>query len=1832
MRKLLLSGEVTLATASEHVALGGTTPLASFTAFDASLPASAFTATVDWGDGTSSLGTVVGASGAFTVQGGHTYGDEGSYALHVTVTTAETVASLNGSVTVGEHDVLTASAPLTIEATKNTSFSGAVANFTDSDLVSVAGNFTASIDWGDGSTSSGVVSGANGSFTVSGTHTYAVAGALPIAVTLSDTTGTAAAVAASSALVVSPDALHVGVTDPALSLFLEVAGDFLLSRLEVSREQVALLASVPATEDVALTLPAVLGDTPLPPELQALAQSSIPVAAFIDTNPADTADDFIALINWGDGTTSRGTVVLAAQDDITIPFYGVLHGSAFVVFGTHTYATASASEILSVGIIRTTDNTSGTLYHSSTIDPSHPTLVVGMTVAEADELTGVPPLSPIVANPNTISGAVASFTDLNLNSVASDFAASIDWGDGASSNGTISELNGIITVSGTHAYANPGRYPVLVTLTDAEGSSSATVERDAFIGLVDKIVGTSGDDVINIALGDCITSVEAGPGNDVITIEPGVGPVVVDAGTGNDVINGNGNTILSYFSSGVGITHFTGGGGGLVQALLKDLSTGAVTPLQTRTGETDPVDFVSSDNPVFSPDGTKVAFESTARLVPGGPGGTWNVYVKDLSPGANGAVSLISTSATGAFGNNNSLSSSYKVGWSPDGNKIAFNSDASNLVPSDTNGTSDIFVKTISGPDAGHIVRVTTAADGTQANGISFDPTFSPDGNWVVFYSAASNLVAGDSNGANDIFLKNINTGAIYLISRTAGGIIGDLDSINPSFSPDGTKIVFHSVAHNFVSPDTTGSDIFVKDISAIYSGNDPLNGSLTRIATNGLVPVWSPDGTKIAFHDSSAVYYVNADGSGRTLVSADANGSPGNGQSLQAAWSADGHYITFWSLANNLVPGDTNGAGDVFRKDVSAPGSTGAIIRVSTDADGSEGNGISTYPSFSPIDDDRIVFESVATNIFDTTSTGDDKYSGISAVWGSPFADTLLGTNANEIFRGNAGADIIQAGGTSSNPDVDEADYSNSPSGITVNIQVISQGNGFGSASDGWGFTDILRQIENIRGSDFADVINTDAVDNTIWGNGGNDKINAGLGNDVIDAGAGNDIIIGGGGDDTITGGPGADTIIYRSGDGNDTIIDFNIGDGDKIDLTGLTSVHGLSDLALTQNGLDTSIALGSAITLKNFAKGDLTAAHFVFSQQVIEGYVSGATVFADLNKNGKLDPGEPTTTTDAHGDFTLAGGTAPLITFGGKDSVTGLAFLGQFSAPSGARVITPLTTLVNILQSQGVAGAEQKVLNALGLSPDLDLETLDPIGAAKAGDLAAGAAQAAAAKVYDTVAVIAASLAGAGGAFDVAMRDTFGAIANAINGSALDLTDETTHAAMIAQIAQAENVMLGAGVAASIASVIAAGNTSLDLLLQTALNGDQLLQGTAAIELVMQGTVAAAVAQAGGEPDQLGHLADLFSASHFDALINLAENKIENPNGNAAPHVFDGSAATNEDNPVNGTLAAVDLDQDALSFVVVSGPGHGKVTLDGGNFAYTPAANFFGADSFTFKANDGSADSNLATISLTINSVNDAPLASGNSYTTAEDTPLSVAPNGVLANDSDVDNDPLSAKLVSAPSHGATVLNADGSFSYMPDQDFSGLDSFSYRASDGLANSNIATVQISVTAAAARTLAGTNANDQFVDSPGFATTYSGGNGDDVVSGLDGKDVLRGGNGNDTLLGGAGADVLSGENGNDHLDGGLGNDLIAGGAGTDWLTGGLGADTFVFAKGGGADVINDFEMGVDHLQLDDGLTVAAVSTADVDHSGAFDTVVQLSSGSVTLLGTGQLTNWHDLL
>src|SRR5207249_1647107 len=154
-------------------------------------------------------------------------------------------------------------------------------------------------------------------------------------------------------------------------------------------------------------------------------------------------------------------------------------------------------------------------------------------------------------------------------------------------------------------------------------------------------------------------------------------------------------------------------------------------------------------------------------------------------------------------------------------------------------------------------------------------------------------------------------------------------------------------------------------------------------------------------------------------------------------------------------------------------------------------------------------------------------------------------------------------------------------------------------------------------------------------------------------------------------------------------------------------------------------------------------------------------------------------------------------------------------------------------------------------------------------------------------------------------------------------------------------------------------------------------------------------------------------------------------------------------------------DADGDPLTAVLVAGPSHGTLSLgaDGG-FVYTPAANYNGTDGFTYKVNDGQADSNTATVSLTVTAVNDPPVAANNAYTTAEDTPLTVWAPGVLGNDTDADGDPLAAVLVAGPSHGSLTLNADGSFSYTPAANYNGSDSFTYKANDGALASNTATV----------------------------------------------------------------------------------------------------------------------------------------------------------------------------
>src|SRR3990172_1455718 len=191
----------------------------------------------------------------------------------------------------------------------------------------------------------------------------------------------------------------------------------------------------------------------------------------------------------------------------------------------------------------------------------------------------------------------------------------------------------------------------------------------------------------------------------------------------------------------------------------------------------------------------------------------------------------------------------------------------------------------------------------------------------------------------------------------------------------------------------------------------------------------------------------------------------------------------------------------------------------------------------------------------------------------------------------------------------------------------------------------------------------------------------------------------------------------------------------------------------------------------------------------------------------------------------------------------------------------------------------------------------------------------------------------------------------------------------------------------------------------------------------------------------------------------------------GNQIPVAINDSFSTAKDTALNVPSPGVlgndsDPEGGLLTAIKLSDPQHGTLNLNGnGSFAYTPAPGFTGSDSFTYKANDGALDSNVANVSITVSLPNSPPDAVNDSYSTAEDNVLAIDTPGVLVNDVDPDGDPLTARFVHGPGLGTLNLNHDGSFSYTPNANYHGEVSFTYKASDGQYDSNVATVTVIVT-----------------------------------------------------------------------------------------------------------------------------------------------------------------------
>lgn len=371
---------------------------------------------------------------------------------------------------------------------------------------------------------------------------------------------------------------------------------------------------------------------------------------------------------------------------------------------------------------------------------------------------------------------------------------------------------------------------------------------------------------------------------------------------------------------------------------------GVKTPLLISTSTAGDQANATSGEPVASADGRYVAFRSAANNLV--PGDSNGVADIFLRDTVAETTTRVSLSAGGAQANQES----YDPFISDDGRYVAFLSNASNLVPGDTNSTNDVFVRDTV---AETTVRVSRSSGGTQANGGSSHPSISADGRYVAFFSDATNLVPGDTNGERDVFRYDVVNDSITRVSLTSTGTQANAGSSEPELSADGRYVAYLSNASNLVPGDSNGSqDLFRYDV---------VLGTVVRIGPSHSPPAISADGRYVAYSDSGsgALRLFDAQtGENRQLVA---------GTIHSITMSDDARYIGFASASPLGSATDINGKSDVFRLDVEA----GTTARMSDAGTGTQANNHSSSPAISP-DGEYIAYSSSATNLTRCDANGD--------------------------------------------------------------------------------------------------------------------------------------------------------------------------------------------------------------------------------------------------------------------------------------------------------------------------------------------------------------------------------------------------------------------------------------------------------------------------------------------------------------------------------------------------------------------------------------------------------------------------------------------------------------------------------------------------------------------------------------------------------------------------------------------------------------------------------------------------------------------------------------------
>ncbi|MEU4690520.1 hypothetical protein [Actinoplanes sp. NPDC023714] len=514
-----------------------------------------------------------------------------------------------------------------------------------------------------------------------------------------------------------------------------------------------------------------------------------------------------------------------------------------------------------------------------------------------------------------------------------------------------------------------------------------------------------------------------------------------------------------------------------------------------------------------SDNGRDIVFDSFAtNLVSPATSGLLQVFVRNrVEP----FTELISVSDDGVPANNISGMASI----SGNGRFVAFLSIADNLVPGDTNGAADVFVRD---RDNGTTERVSLTSGGAEADESSYMPSVSDDGRRVAFVSLASNLVAGDTNDNADIFVRDRQAGTTTRVSVSSTGTQANQGSNAPAISGGGEHVSFTSDADNLVPGDTNaGHDVFVRALTSgttervsVATGgaqSNSLTSSRSSMSDDGRYVGFASTATNLVPSDTNgaADVFVRDRQAGTTeRVSLSTGGAQGDADSSGPSLSDDGRYVAFPSSAANLVASDTNAFTDVFVRDRQA----GTTVRVSLAASGAESNGDSG-PAFISGNGQIAGFGSDASNLVpaDTNDARDvfvrDLTGDACTITGTSGNDTLTGTGSADVICGLGGNDTINGGGGD---------------------DIITAGSGNDTVDGGSG-------ADTIDGGDGADTINGGGGNDALTGGDGADGIDGGGGADDITAGSGNDTVDGGSGTDTIDGGDGADTI--NGGGGNDTI-----------------------------------------------------------------------------------------------------------------------------------------------------------------------------------------------------------------------------------------------------------------------------------------------------------------------------------------------------------------------------------------------------------------------------------------------------------------------------------------------------------------------------------------------------------------------------------------------------------------------------------------------------------------------------------------------------------------------